>query len=279
MLVDINDVWSESTDASGQPVMVRNTLYIPEGKKPLIISYDDVNYYDYMIEDGFTYKLIIGDDGLIWSYGLDPQGNEVISQDLDAITILDKFVREHPDFSPFGAKGSLSLTGYQGILGYRTQNDIDIAADDPRPAPPLTPTVRRRSRPSSRSSSGSRRPAGPFGSHTWGHIRLDSRPLESVQRDTVRWAEEVGSLWAPPTSCSTPTAAAPTGTTGTPPARVPVSPEPGLPHLRQRGLNSFSYIKKDFRRHLRPAPPRRHHPAQRQGPGVVQPVLRRAGDH
>ena len=58
--------------------------------------------------------------------GLDPQGNEVISQDLDAITILDKFVREHPDFSPFGAKGCLSLTGYQGILGYRTQNDIDI---------------------------------------------------------------------------------------------------------------------------------------------------------
>ena len=112
VLVDINDVWSESTDANGQPVMVRNTLYIPEGKKPLIISYDDVNYYDYMIEDGFTYKLIIGDDGLIWSYGLDPQGNEVISQDLDAITILDKFVREHPDFSPFGAKGSLSLTGY-----------------------------------------------------------------------------------------------------------------------------------------------------------------------
>lgn len=79
VLVDINDVWSESTDANGQPVMVRNPLYIPEGKKPLIISYDDVNYYDYMLKDGFTYKLIIGDDGLIWSYGLDPQGNEVIS--------------------------------------------------------------------------------------------------------------------------------------------------------------------------------------------------------
>lgn len=53
-----------------------------------------------MIEDGFTYKLIIGDDGLIWSYGLDPQGNEVISQDLDAITILDKFVREHRTSPP-----------------------------------------------------------------------------------------------------------------------------------------------------------------------------------
>ena len=123
VLVDINDVWSESTDANGQPVMIRNTLYIPEGKKPLIFSYDDVNYYDYMLKDGFTYKLILGEDGLIWSYGLDPQGNEVISQDLDAVTILDKFVREHPDFSPFGAKGSLSLTGYQGILGTKRWMD------------------------------------------------------------------------------------------------------------------------------------------------------------
>ena len=111
MLVDINDVWSESTDTNGQPVMIRNTLYIPEGKKPLIFSYDDVNYYDYMLKDGFTYKLILGEDGLIWSYGLDPQGNEVISQDLDAVTILDKFVREHPDFSPFGASASPAIRG------------------------------------------------------------------------------------------------------------------------------------------------------------------------
>ena len=123
ILVDINDVWSETTGEDGQPKMVRNTLYIPEGKKPLILSYDDVNYYDYMLKDGFTYKLIIGEDGLLWSWGKDPQGNEVVSQDLDALTILDKFVRQHPDFSPFGAKGSLSLTGYQGILGYRTNTD------------------------------------------------------------------------------------------------------------------------------------------------------------
>ena len=138
ILVDINDVWSETTGEDGQPKMVRNTLYIPEGKKPLIISYDDVNYYDYMLKDGFTYKLIIGDDGLLWSWGKDPQGNEVVSQDLDALTILDKFVRQHPDFSPFGAKGSLSLTGYQGILGYRTNTDTHnilhtVEAPTPRP--------------------------------------------------------------------------------------------------------------------------------------------------
>ena len=129
VLVDISDVWSETTGEDGQPKMVKNTLYLPEGKKPLILSYDDVNYYDYMLTNGFTWKLVIGEDGKIASYGKDPQGAEVISRDLDAVPILDKFVEEHPDFSPFGAKGCLSLTGYQGILGYRTQTDTQSWSD------------------------------------------------------------------------------------------------------------------------------------------------------
>ena len=115
VLVDISDCWSEGVAEDGSPRMVKNTLYLPEGKKPLILSYDDVNYNLYTLGDGFTYKLIFGEDGKLWSWGLDPEGNEVVSRDLDAITILDKFVEEHPAFSPFGAKGCLSITGYEGI--------------------------------------------------------------------------------------------------------------------------------------------------------------------
>ncbi len=74
VLVDINDVWSESTDEDGQPEMVRNTLYLPEGKKPLIFSFDDTNYYDYMLKDGFTYKLILGEDGKICLLGQGSSG-------------------------------------------------------------------------------------------------------------------------------------------------------------------------------------------------------------
>ena len=43
ILVAMEDVWSEVTDESGTH-MVRNTLMLPEGKKPLVISFDDVNY-------------------------------------------------------------------------------------------------------------------------------------------------------------------------------------------------------------------------------------------
>ena len=191
ILVDIADCWSEQTDEAGQTRMVKNTLYLPEGKKPLILSFDDVNYYQYMLENGFTYKLILDEDGKIASWGKDPDGNEVISRDLDAVTILDKFVEEHPDFSPFGAKGCLSLTGYEGILGYRTQtdkNDTSEAheANRQQEIEAVKPIIAEL-----------KRTGWTFGSHTWGHISLNSRSKDVVVADMERWFDEVGSLVGP----------------------------------------------------------------------------------
>lgn len=191
VLVDINQVWEESRDASGKAAMIRSDLQVPEGKKPLIFSFDDVNYYPYMLENGFTYKLVIGDNGQIWSYGKDPQGKEVYSQDLDAVTILDKFVREHPDFSPYGAKGCLSLTGYCGILGYRTQTEKEDQsaaheANRQKERQAVAPIVEKL-----------KATGWTFGSHTWGHIRLGTKSLSVIQTDTQKWADEVGSLVGP----------------------------------------------------------------------------------
>ena len=191
IMVDINSVWSETTDSSGKPHMVRNTLMLPEGKKPIIISFDDVNYYDYMRQNGFTYKLILGNDGQLWSYGLDPNGKEVISQDLDAITILEKFVREHPDFSFRGAMGCIGLTGYQGILGYRTQTDTkntspEFEANRQKEIEAVKPIVAKL-----------KEDGWTFASHSWGHIRLEAKKLPAVQTDTQRWLNEVGSLVGP----------------------------------------------------------------------------------
>ena len=188
VLVDIADCWSEQTTEDGQVRMVKNTLYLPEGKKPLILSYDDVNYYEYMLENGFTYKLIIGEDGKLWSWGLDPQGNEVVSRDLDAVPVLDTFVEEHPDSSPFGAKGCLSLTGYEGILGYRTQTDrenwtTEREANRQKEIEAVKPIVAEL-----------KRTGWTFGSHTWGHISLNARTYETVTADMQKWFDEVGSL-------------------------------------------------------------------------------------
>ena len=195
VLVDINDVWSESTDASGQPVMVRNTLYIPE----------------------------------------------VISQDLDAVTILDKFVREHPDFSPFGAKGSLSLTGYQGILGYRTNTDTkvwndELEANRLKECEAVKPIIAEL-----------KRTGWTFGSHTWGHINLASSSLDRVKADTKRWMDEVGSLVGPTTILYYPHGARPDGddvqSTG---PIFKYLQEQGFRVFASVGISSYSKIKTDI---------------------------------
>ena len=249
ILVNMGDVWSEVTDENGVSRMQRNTLMLPEGKKPLIISFDDVNYYEYMLEEGFTSKLVLGDDGQIWAECTDPYtGETFLTQDLDATPILDNFVLEHPDFSLNGAKAIYSLTGYEGILGYRTQNDIDIAADDPaRPAfdakraaeiEAVKPIIARL-----------KETGWTFGSHTWGHINLgsDKVDLAWVQRDTVRWAEEVGSLVGPTNILFYPHGARPDGddwhNTG---AKFQYLQSQGFRIFASVGINAFSYIKKDI---------------------------------
>lgn len=242
ILVDIADVWSETTDEAGNAKMVRNTLYLPEGKKPLILSFDDTNYYEYMLSNGFAWKLVIGEDGKIASYGKDPQGQEVVSRDLDAIPILDKFVEEHPDFSPFGAKGCLSLTGYEGILGYRTQTDTQSwteaqEANRQKEREAVKPIIAEL-----------KRTGWTFGSHTWGHIRLGgSKSLETIQADTKRWADEVGSLVGPTNVLFYPHGERPDGDDWQKTGPIfQYLQSQGFRIFCSVGINSFSYIKKDI---------------------------------
>lgn len=188
ILVDINDVWSEYTNDSGQTRMKRNTLMLPEGKIPIVLSFDDVNYYEYMIDNGMTHRLMIGRDGEIWSYGLDPEGNVVVSQDLDTITVLDKFVKEHPDFSHNGAKGMLCLTGYQGILGYRTQTEVgkdslEFEANRQNEIARVKPIIEKL-----------KETGWYFASHSFSHLSFEKASFNRAKSDAERWADEVGSL-------------------------------------------------------------------------------------
>lgn len=245
ILVAIEDVWSEVTDESGTH-MVRNTLMLPEGKKPLIISFDDVNYYKYMLEQGFTSKLVVGEDGQIWAECTDPYTKETfLTQDLDATPILDNFVLEHPDFSLNGAKAIIGLTGYQGILGYRTQTDRDVTdptalaafeADRQKEIEAVKPVIQRL-----------KETGWTFASHSWAHINLSNKSLERVKDDTQRWYDEVGSLVGPTTVILYPYGGRPDGDdwkqTG-PVFRYLQST--GFRILVSVGVNAFSYVKKDI---------------------------------
>ena len=191
ILVDLNDVWSEYLSDSGHRRMRRNEMMLPEGKRPLVISYDDLSFYNYMRGQGFMERYVIGADGDVWAEGTDPAGNYVISQDLAVITLLDKFIKENPDFSHNGAKGCIALTGYEGILGYRTQNNKDDTSEAFRlnrmqEIARVGPVVQRLLDT-----------GWYFASHSFGHIRFERASLATVEADAERWLDEVGSLVGP----------------------------------------------------------------------------------
>ncbi len=103
----------------GENGMEPADIMLPPGKKPLILSVDDVNYYEYMKPDGFADRLDVNADGELINIVIDPEGNEYESFEGDVMPIVDQFVKEHPDFSYRGAKGIVAITGYQGAFGYR----------------------------------------------------------------------------------------------------------------------------------------------------------------
>ena len=95
VLVDITEVYKK--DSSGKTV--RQDIYLPEGKKPLIISQDDVNYYDYMKLDGFAERLVLDDENRVSTLVKNRNNKEEVTRDGDLVPIVDDFVLEHPDFS------------------------------------------------------------------------------------------------------------------------------------------------------------------------------------
>ena len=110
-------------------VASRKEIRLPPGKKPLVISIDDVCYYDYMETDGFATRLDVDADGNVVTIVTDDDGTERVTYDGDVMPILDAFVREHPEFSWRGYKGIVAVTGYQGAYGYRITDLDDFDAE------------------------------------------------------------------------------------------------------------------------------------------------------
>lgn len=94
-------------------------LMLPKGKKPLVLSQQNVNYDLSLSGQGFASRLMLDESGKIVNERVRLDGS-ITTGDFDVVTCVNAFVEKHPDFSYEGARGILGLTGYNGILGYRT---------------------------------------------------------------------------------------------------------------------------------------------------------------
>ena len=115
VMVSLHDMCTVNEDGTVSP----GKIMLPPGKKAFVLSQDDVSYYHYMDGDGMATKLIVDENGDIKNEYKEDDGSISVG-DYDMVPLIDRFVEEHPDFSYHGHKGIIALTGYNGILGYRT---------------------------------------------------------------------------------------------------------------------------------------------------------------
>jgi len=178
ILIDINIIFE--VDEYGAPHLV--PLYLPEGKKPVILSIDDVEYDPRKRGRGMVDKLIVEEDGRVSSFTEHADGTIVISRDNELFPILDEFVTRHPRFSFRGAKGTLAVTGYAGLFGYRTHHHYegDIEAETAAAI---------------KVAEALKEAGWNFASHSYAHAHMNDRlDLEGVRRDTEQWANEVAPI-------------------------------------------------------------------------------------
>ncbi|WP_417215433.1 polysaccharide deacetylase family protein [Arthrobacter sp.] len=160
-------------------------IKLPKGKKPLVLSEDDVSYYEYMKGDGFATNLALDKNGHVTNTYKKADGKTVHGA-YDMPTIVDDFVAEHPDFSYRGSKGIIALTGYNGVLGYRT-SDIEYGDDKKIDLPDQKKQAKK-------VASALKDEGWVFASHTWGHANMTDSSLDRIKRDSRKWDDEVRPL-------------------------------------------------------------------------------------
>ncbi len=194
VLVSLHDMGE--IDAEGK--MQRKSIWLPEGKKPVIFSQDDVSYYHSYANDGFADRLIVDANGEVKNEYTDEAGNTTVG-DYDMVPVLDTFIKEHPDFSYHGRKGIVVLTGYNGVLGYRTDGDyrdkLALQADQAKwleehPEFNFEADVAA----ATEVASAMKASGWEFASHTWGHISVSDASLERLQTDTQKWLDYVSPI-------------------------------------------------------------------------------------
>jgi len=176
VLIDINRYIDYGED--GKVKLAK--IMVPKGKKPLIMSFDDINYYSKNQGNGICDKIILDEDGNLAMLTYQPDGTALITYDNCVVPLLEKFIEQYPDFSPFGDKGLLAITGFDGILGYRTQRDSPNREAEIKAVAPVVEALKSR--------------GWQFASHSYGHIRSKSVGLDRVKSDTKNWENEVASI-------------------------------------------------------------------------------------
>ncbi len=223
-------------------------LMLPPGKKPIVLVIDALNYYASRRETGNAWDLVLNQEGDVCAVYPDEQGNMVVDRNGEMIGLLDQFVREHPDFSLNGAKGTISLTGYEGIFGKVTDpnqlSDRNTALlENGHAALELTASDMAAARDEAAAIIDRLRSTGwQFASSTYGYINASQHPMERITDDTGKWLDQVGSLTGPVSMLNYPNGAFIQGSD----ERAEWLREQGFILFAGQGTRAYFYVGQDY---------------------------------
>lgn len=194
VLVSLHDM----VDVAADGTMTKKSIWLPEGKKPVVFSQDDLSYYHIYDGDGLADCLFVDENGEVKNKYTDADGNVLIG-DYDMVPVIDTFVKEHPDFSYRGRKGIIAMTGYNGVFGYRTDGDYrdwtDLLTDqrlwlENHPEFDWEADVA-----AAKAVADAMKANGwEFASHSWGHANMGTSSMARVKTDTQKWKTYVESI-------------------------------------------------------------------------------------
>ncbi|MDO4805503.1 MAG: hypothetical protein Q4A32_11895, partial [Lachnospiraceae bacterium] len=201
VLVSLHDLATETVDADGTKHFSPNqSLMLPPGKHPAIMSEDDLSYYHAYDNQGIASKLVLDGNGKVKCEYINEAGETLVG-DYDVVPLLSAFIDAHPDFSYHNAHCMIALTGYNGVFGYRTdevyktreegrlddnqriwlENHPDFDWDaDVAEATKIADALKAE--------------GYEFASHTWGHRNVQATGLESLIQDDERWKSWVSPI-------------------------------------------------------------------------------------
>ena len=112
VLVSLYDFAVPATAADGSVGVNRTGIRLPEGKKPIILTQEGVNFYSHTEKcGGFADRLTVNEQGELTCVWGDQEGA------FDLVPVLNAFLSEHPDFSYEGARATIALSGFEGLFG------------------------------------------------------------------------------------------------------------------------------------------------------------------
>lgn len=179
MLIDIHSLAEERSEG-GDVAMSEKYPVIPEGKKPFILSVENLNYESVRNGDGVATKLALDDDGNVGALYTDEGGHDLIGA-YDVIPVLEQFIAEHPDFSFQGARGIIGLSGAGGVFGYQIEEGSSPDYESNRQ------TVKE-------IAAGLREDGWTFAAQGYGYQEMGSLSYESLREDITKWQDTVGEM-------------------------------------------------------------------------------------